>query len=137
LLALTGFLGGVGGSSVKAETGEIVPTSVGPIHITDFPRHLPSARGHVFTFSIMIDACPALLEVDHTSLIERPRVGSHKGTAIVTAYAREPEHEEPQVCPPLPPLFKTVRVRMKRPASQLIIFDGSYSQPRRLYPPAP
>jgi hypothetical protein len=82
----------------------------------------------------MIDACPALLEPDHATIVERPKVDAHRGAAILTAYAREPEHTETGApCPPLPLLFKTMHVRTKRPASQLIFFDGSYSPPKRVW----
>jgi hypothetical protein len=122
-------------AQAEGELGEVIPASVRPVHISTFGERPPSASGHLFTFSVVVDECPALLELDHTTLVERPKVGPHKGAAIVTTYLREPEYEKPgEPCPPLPLIYKSVRVKTKRPVSELILFDGSSSPPRRISP---
>lgn len=138
LLASVGFAGVLGASSALAQVGDVIPATVAPARISTWDRNPITASGHLFRFQVMIDACPALLEPDHAVLVERPRVATHKGAAIVTAYVREPEHEETDApCPPLPPLFKGMQVRTKRHVSSLIFFDGSSSPPTRIFPPLP
>ena len=141
LLATGGLalvVGALGANSAGAEEGAVVPASVGSTRI--YVQGIPSpASGHLFTFKVLLDVCPPpLLEPDHAAIVERPKVGSQKGAAIVTGYVRWPEHKEQtagESCPPEVPAWATMHVRTKRPASKLIFFDGSSSPPRRVWPP--
>lgn len=94
----------------------MVPASVGPTRI--YVQGIrPPASGHLFTFKVQLDICPPpLLEPDHAMIVERPRVGSHKGAAIITGYVRWPEHQERiegDSCPPEVPDWATMHVRTK------------------------
>jgi hypothetical protein len=120
-------------SSIPA--GAEVPASVAPARIYVNQRQYPT-ESRTFSFYVYLDVCPTpLLELDHTTLVERPRIGSHKGAAIVTAYLRWPAHEESEApCPPMLPITKVVHVKTKRPVADLVFFDGSSSPPRRVFP---
>jgi hypothetical protein len=128
------LLGALGAAPATAEVGVEVPAFVSPARIEQ-AAHLEG--GHTFSFSVEINFCPTpLLELDHTTLVERPRDGSGKGAAIVTAYVSHPAYEEDdEPCPPEVMATQTVHVRTKRPVADLIFFDGSSSPPRRIYPP--
>jgi hypothetical protein len=65
-------------------------------------------------------------------LVERPDKEGLKA-AIVTAYLFHPAHVEGLPCPKVRRI-KIVRIRTKRPAADLVFFDGSSSPPRRVLP---
>lgn len=134
-VAVAVAVGMLGSISAGADEGIEVPASVAPTRIYVSQGQHPT-EGHTFSFYVYLDVCPTpLLEVDHTTLIERPRIGSRKGAAIVTAYLRRPAHKEREgPCPPLPPITKVEHVKTKRPVADLIFFDGSSSPPRRVFP---
>ena len=128
--------GALGSIAAGAEEGTEVPESVFPYQFKVSPKQNPES--HVFRLSILLDICPTpLLEVDHVTLVESPKSGSPKSNAIVTAYVRWGAHHElreGEPCPPEVPIKKEVRVRTRRPVSELVFFDGSSSPPRRVFP---
>ncbi len=133
LLAGTVLIGSAGAAPVE---GAEVPASIAPARIYVSQRQYP-AVGHTFSFYVYLDVCPTpLLELDHTTLVERRRTATHKGVAIVTAYLRWPAHVESEApCPPEVPIKKVVHVKTKQPAAELVFFDGSSSPPRQIWPP--
>jgi hypothetical protein len=67
-------------------------------------------------------------------LVERPEDEEGLKAAIITAYLFHPAHVEGLPCPKVRRI-KIVRIRTKRPAADLVFFDGSSSPPRRVLPP--
>ncbi|HET7484342.1 MAG TPA: hypothetical protein VFJ64_03105 [Solirubrobacterales bacterium] len=133
-VAVAVAVGVLGSIPAGADEGIEVPASVAPARIYVSQKQYPT-EGHTFSFYVYLDVCPTpLLELDHTTLVERPRIGSHKGHAIATAYLRWPAHKENEApCPPLPPITKAVHVKTRRPVADLVFFDGSSSPPRRVF----
>lgn len=85
VVVLTVGLFGTPGAVSAAEPAE-VPASVGTarIYVRDTAEQTP-ASGHTFSFYVYLNVCPTpFLEVVHTTLVERPAVGSSRGAAIVT-----------------------------------------------------
>lgn len=136
-VVLTGAILSTATPGTADESAE-VPATVEPTRI--FVRSIRGehpAEGHTFSFYVQLNTCPGpLLKLDHTTVVERPRTRSGRGMEIVTAYLFHHAHTEVKVCPPEVPVRKLVRVRTKRPATDLIFFDGSYSLPRRVWPAA-
>lgn len=118
-----------------ADEGIEVPASVAPARFYVSQTQHP-AEDHTFSFYVYLNVCPTpLLELDQTRLVERPRIGTHKGAAVVTAYLRWPAHlESTAPCPPEVAIKKVVHIKTKRRAADLVFFDGSSSPPRRVFP---
>ena len=125
----------VGTASAAAGEGADVPASieVAPITASGL-RGRPVVEGHSFGFSVDVSPCLGPdLTLDHATVVERPEDADHVKAAIVTAYLLHPAHREQEDCPKVRRI-RFARVRTKRPAADLVFFDGSSSPPRRIWP---
>jgi hypothetical protein len=112
------------------------PAEVGAVRLELSPREAQHSKGHTFTFARTLDYCGPKGTVKEVILQERPKTTARPfKSAVITVIVEFPAYIQPTVCPPLPPLWETLRVRTKRPADSLIFYDGSYEPPRRLWPP--
>jgi hypothetical protein len=118
-----------GAAPAQAETGLEVPASVEATPIVG--THV--LKRHVFTFQVVSPCRGPGLKLDHVRRVERPRTEEGVKVAVVTAYLFHPAHVEGLPCPEILQL-QTVRIRTKRPAPDLVFFDGSSSPPRRVLP---
>jgi hypothetical protein len=84
-------------------------------------------------------------EFDHVTLVELPKTKTRPfNAAVVTAYIRWPEYSytpapgAPEYGGKCLPVRRTIfkRVHTKRPASGLRLYDGYYSPPHQVWPPA-
>lgn len=103
-------------------------------------------RTHALGLSISTGYCVGEPppEFDHVKVIERPKTAKHpKKSAVITAYVRfpAPTEVEGEVKPGEPrpacagiglAIFE--RVGLKRPAEGMLLYDGSFSPPRRVRP---
>jgi hypothetical protein len=122
----------------SAATGEgaEVPATVEPAPIAaNGLRGRPVVEGHSFGFSVNVSPClgPGLT-LDHVTVVERPENAHHLKAAIVTSYLLHPAHREREKCAKVRRV-RFARVKTKRPAAELVFFDGSSSPPRRIWPP--
>ncbi len=125
----------VGAGSAAAGEGADVPASieVAPITASGL-RGRPVVEGHGFGFSVDVSPCLGPnLTLDHATVVERPEDADHVKAAIVTAYLLHPAHREQEDCPKVRRI-RFARVRTKRPAADLVFFDGISSPPRRIWP---
>lgn len=84
-------------------------------------------------------------EYDHVTLVELPKTKTRPfNAAVVTAYIRWPETSftpatGPEYGGKCLPMRRTIfkRVHTKRPASGLRLYDGYFSPPHQVWPPAP
>jgi hypothetical protein len=132
---------------------EEVPATVTPAsRLLAGPRRHPGelpTKGRTFTFEIEDGFCGGepKPQIDHVTVVERPKTKERPfKSTVITAYllrpARErvippPEHASNvvyNVCAGLGLSF-TKRIKLKRPASGLIFYDGGSSPPRRFWPP--
>lgn len=113
----------------------------------DFPTTSPGHR--TFTFSVPSGFCVGSPKprFDHVRVVERPKTADRPfKSTVVTAFLLYPAHL--RIIPPSPPppnvvynacagigLILTKRIKLKRPAANLFFYDGSYSPPRRAWPP--
>jgi hypothetical protein len=119
-----------GTTFADAETGVEVPASVEPTWIAG--GHIVGRRA--FEFGVDVSPCRGPgLKLDHVRLVERPATADGLKTALVTAYLFHPAHIEGLPCPKVRRIMR-VRIRTKRPAGDLVFFDGSSSPPRRVFP---
>jgi hypothetical protein len=104
--------------------------------------------GHAFTLSVSIGYCAGLPKpkIDHLRVIERPKTaGRPYKSTVITAYVLYPQYQ--RVIPPPDPgnvvydacaglgLSLRKRIKLERPPEHLLLLDGSYSPPRRVWPP--
>lgn len=123
----------------------------GPPKVEPAPWHalLESSRNprtRVLGLSISTGYCAGEPppRVDHVKVIERPATARNPSkSTVITAYVRfpAPMEVEGEVKPdePLPGcagigvgIFK--RIKLKRPVEGLLLYDGSFSPPRRVRP---
>lgn len=107
----------------------------------------PIPKGpHVFSLSIAASYCAGEQppKVDHIEVSERQaRRSKPFKSAVITAYLRLPtprdlgasDPGEVQPCADIGFRLRRV-IKLERPVRDLILFDGSYSPPRRVWPPA-
>jgi hypothetical protein len=107
------------------------------------------AKGHVFGLFVGSGYCagdPEIPRIDHVEVVERPKTKARPfKSAVITAFLFLPEYKAQAVEGEEGPTYATAcadlgltltkRVRLKRPAKDLVIYDGSYSPPRRVWPP--
>jgi hypothetical protein len=144
-------LGVLGLSSAGAETVTVPPVvevttwRVSPPRTLESPRKRPLVKGHVVGMFINGSHCLGgpKPEYDHVKLVELPRTEDRSfKAAVITAYRRWPESSYTPARGPdygkcLPNRDGTVfhRLRTKRPAADLRLFDGYFSPPRQVWPP--
>lgn len=101
---------------------------------------------HVLGLSISTGYCAGEPppKVDHVRVVERPKTARNPSkSAVITAYVRfpAPMEVEGEVKPGEPQpgcagigvgIFK--RIRLKRPVEGMLLYDGSFSPPRRVQP---
>jgi hypothetical protein len=106
-------------------------------------------EGHMTTIGVRLPGyCVGdpRYEVDRVKVVERPKTGRRPfGSAVITAFIHRPEYQrvisghEGNVfygtCADIGGGLQPERIRLKRPASQLILYDGGYLRPHRAYPP--
>ncbi len=120
----------------------------GPPKVESAPWHplqAPSEpRTHALGLSISSGYCVGEPppRFDHVKVIERPKTAKNpSGSAVITAYVRfpAPTEVEGEVKPGKPQpacagigvgIFK--RINLKRPVEGLVLYDGSFSPPRRV-----
>jgi hypothetical protein len=122
----------------------IVPAAEPPVEVPATVEPAPiAARGsrgrhpvedHSLGFSVDVSPCRGPgLTLDHDTVVERPATDGLPKSAIITAYLLHPAHIEREKCPKVRRI-RFARVRTKRPAADLVFFDGSSSPPRRIFP---
>jgi hypothetical protein len=123
----------------------------GPPRVESAPWHAlletsRNPRARVLGLSISTGYCMGEPppKVDHVKVIERPKTAQNPTkSAVVTAYVRfpAPMEVEGEVKPGEPQpgcaglgrsIFK--RIKLKRPVDGLLLYDGSFSPPRRVHP---
>jgi hypothetical protein len=134
-------------SASAAEVPEAIfhPAVIEATQITPDPGpsgHGPT-QGKTFSFSVPASPCDPPTVWHELSVVERPKTkASPHGSTVITAFVEHPAYDtytglgaqyEP-VCPAYERLFLK-RVKLKRPAKDLIFFDGSTSPPSRIWPP--
>jgi hypothetical protein len=109
------------------------------------------AAGRTFTLAIEAGYCAGgpKPRIHHVAVVERPRTAERPfRSAVITVFKEWPEHGQivpvapsgaeyaPTAAPLCAGLGGTLlrRVSLKRPARSLILFDGSRSPPRRVWP---
>lgn len=122
-----------GALRAAAEQGVEVPATVEPTPMLGGDV-LGRARLHFPHRRLIL--CARGLKLDHVRLVERPKATSGLKAAIVTAYLFHPAHIEGLPCLHIR-ARRRVRIRTKRPAADLVFFDGSSSPPRRIFPLPP
>jgi len=87
-------------------------------------------------------------KIDHVRVVERPKTRSRPfKSAVVTVFKYRPEHFEGRqteeeiregkkftLCADIGGELRDV-VKLKRPLDHLILYDGNYSPPKRVWPP--
>jgi len=102
-----------------------------------------------FTFSVPSGYCVGdpKPRIDHIRVVERPKTAERPfKSTVITAFLLYPAHL--RIIPPSPPpphvvynacsgigLSFTRRIKLKRPAADLLFYDGSYQHPHRVWPP--
>jgi hypothetical protein len=138
----------IGALAPVASGWEFVP---GPPKVEPAPWHplleAPrNSRTHVLGLSISTGYCAGEPppRVDHVKVIERAKTAKNPSKSVViTAYVRfpAPMEVEGEVKPGEPQpgcagigvgIFK--RIKLKRPIEGMLLFDGSFSPPRRVRP---
>jgi hypothetical protein len=115
------------------------PEAVGRIEIPASVKPTRLAGAHVvgsqaFAFHLDVSSCRGpRLKLIHVRLVEKPENEDGLEAAIVTAYLFHPSHVEGGPCSKVRRI-RRVRIRTKRPADDLVFFDGSSSPPRRVFP---
>lgn len=112
-----------------------VPARSGPVRL-ELPRaQEPRLTRHSFTFARNLDYCGPMGKTKKVAVQELPvsRLYPHP-SAVITVTVAFPEYEPPEVCPPIPYLYETLRVRTRRPARSLYFYDGSFDPPRLIWP---
>lgn len=143
----------LGASPASALEFEEVPATIIPAYrllagARRHPDELPT-NGRTFTFEIEDGYCVGepKPQIDHVTVVERSETKERPfKSTVITAYLLRPAHE--RVIPPPEHasnvaynvcfgigLSFTKRIKLKRPASDLIFYDGSSSPPRRFWPP--
>jgi hypothetical protein len=135
---------------VERET-ETVPASTRKSLWFTSPRSVTAAtiEGHTITIGVRLPGyCVGdpRYEVDRVKVVERPKTARRPfGSAVITAFIHRPEYQrvipgrEGNViygsCADIGGGLQPERVKLKRPASQLVFYDGGYARPHRAYPP--
>jgi hypothetical protein len=123
----------------------------GPPEVESAPWHSlldisHNPRTHVLGLSISTGYCGGEPppKLDHVKVVERPETAENPSkSAVITAYVRfpAPMEVEGEVKPGEPQpgcagigvgIFK--RIRLKRQVGGLLLYDGSFSPPRRVRP---
>ncbi len=114
---------------------EMVPAQTGEVRIEVPQGQETRMTAHSFTFARNLDYCGPMGTTKEVRIREVP-VGAlvPHPSAVITVIVSFPAYEPPEVCPPIPYLYETLRVRTKRPATELNFYDGSYEPPRRIWP---
>jgi hypothetical protein len=107
----------------------------------------PLISRHALTISVTSGYCAGEppTQIDHVRMIERPKTAARPfRSAVVTPFVLQPapievvgtvNPDEPLPgCAGLGQLLQS-RIKFKRPLEHLILYDGSYSPPRRAWPP--
>jgi hypothetical protein len=114
---------------------EEVPARWGPVRLEMPPTRKSPLTLHSFTFARNLDYCGPKGERTGVSLRELPLSPLYPHpSAVITVTVFFPAFQRPNVCPPLPYMYETLRVRTKRPAADLRFYDGSFEPPRLLFP---
>ena len=149
ILALT-----VGASVATAVEWVPVPAEVKPAPWQPWPEgshRLGPVEGHSFRLSVDGEFCAGeeRPKIDHVRVIERPKTKSRPfKSAVVTVFKYRPEHLEGRqteeeirngkvvsfACLDIGGELRDV-VKLKRPLDHLILYDGSYPPPKRVWPP--
>jgi hypothetical protein len=151
-LALAGALGTCGSSASALET-VTVPAQVEAVEwspATLLPDGHPAA-GRTFTLAIEAGYCAGgpKPRIHHVAVVERPKTAERPfRSAVITVFEEWPEHvagvpvaqSGPEYAPAATFLCAGIggtrvkRVAFKRPVRSLILFDGSRSPARRIWP---
>jgi hypothetical protein len=146
---LIGLLGVVAGAASAWEYVAGPPkVSVQPWTAATFrDDDSPLIARRAFTISVTSGYCSGEppTQIDHVRVIERPKTAARPfRSAVVTSFVLQPapievvgtvNPDEPSPgCAGLGQLLQS-RVKFKRPLEHLILYDGSYSPPRRAWPP--
>ncbi len=125
------------GASAAEYQPEEVPARWGPVHLEMPPTRGSRTTLHSFTFARNLDYCGPMGKKTSVSLRELPLSPLYPHpSAVITVTVFFRAFRRPQVCPPLPYMYETLRVRTKRPAAALRFYDGSFDPPRLLWPRA-
>lgn len=137
-------------SPASAEEMEVVPAKVEMAHwgvAVRPPERELLVKGHHIALLISTGYClgEPKPKVDRVKVVERPRTKQHPGkSAVLTAYVVHPEYERP-VRPPNTNgvVYNACAgvgytlvdwVKLKRSPSELRLYDGGYSPPRKVWP---
>ena len=134
----------------SAEEMETVPAKVEMAHwvvAVQAPGKQLIVKGHNLLLQIRSGYCleEPKPKVDHVKVVERPRTKQHPAkSAVLTAYVLHPEYERPVPPPNTDGIVYNACagvgyrlekwVKLKRPPSELRLYDGGYSPPRKVWP---
>ena len=125
-------------STAAAVVGEstTVPAEVKPASWEPWPPRTPS-DGHWFHLRVDGGYCgekpPKIYRV---KVVEHPKTKTRLGSAVITTLKYVPEHVESAngFCAGVGHELRAA-IKLKRPVDGLILYDGSYSPPKRVWPP--
>ena len=153
-LCVACFLVPVGVPRASTLEFEEVPAEIEPAHIVMLQKigdssPLTTPHRRTFTFAIKSGYCVGgpKPRIDHVTVVERPKTAARPfKSTVITVFLLHPAHL--RVIPPSPPpqgvsynvcagigLTFVKLIKLKRPVADLFFYDGSYSYPRRVWPP--